>query len=510
MKRLARPWLFLCVYLIFFAHALFASGKKDAEERAPVNAEFVFCVTAPDVSDMPLQTQITGDTIARSLAGMLSRLDFRLRGEEEAAYYRDHALAKSRAEAAVSLDAKRRERDLLLYRGDPSWKYRKSLEVVNNAIARLEEDLANLDASAFRVEEKPAFMLSEKNRDGAFPPPPPPGEEYRFCSDAKLDAFLALSLSEYYGRIYLEIKMYTLYTRSYSFEDSVLFSSDDIDEAANEIGSRLAAAASQTLPAGVLVRASPPGAMTLIDGVVAGEELHTHLPGEAEISVWADNHIPALFQVDLMAGELAELFIDLTPLGMAAFETLVPASPGSRVYLGSLYVGEAPLTLRLPLNQFSYISVETPGGETGSLVYRDNALVRGDALFVRAGDGGQAAFNTAPPVSPDDKKVDKARRGFYGAYGAFWIILPVSLFVAGFAGNYISAHNYLVASGVTGDGYQNSYDSAMTASYISFGANAAWIASLGVTLFQVFRYLRVSGRDAEPIVKAPSVPEDEE
>jgi hypothetical protein len=44
---------------------------------------------------------------------------------------------------------------------------------------------------------------------------------------------------------------------------------------------------------------------------------------------------------------------------------------------------------------------------------------------------------------------------------------------------------------------------AGTYSALRMGSNIAWGAALGITLYQVFRYLYVSREDSTPIVKVP-------
>ena len=556
-KRVVRffPMIFLLA-LFLPGEGLFAFGRKEAPAEAePVNTEWVLCITDPDVSTLPVSRQISGTTVVRSLANTLSNLSFRFRGEEESAYYRDYAWAKSRSAAAKALAAKQSERDLLIYRGDPSWRYKKNLKAVDDAIAKLEDDLAGIDALAPAVEAKPVFTLTEGNVNGTYPAPPEPGGEYRFCTDQKADAFLTETLSEYHGRIYLKIRMYTLFTRSYSFEDSILFSSEDLNEAVDEISGRLAAAVSEALPSAILVHATPPDAMVLIDGALEGmreagqvpaeqtppeeissgqtppeqtqpkqisleqvpsgqvpaeqvpQEIHIRSPGTVEVAVRADNYNPVSFPVELKPGELADLYIELTPLSLTAFDIEVPGNPGSKVYMGGLYVGETPLTLELPKSQFAYISVETPDEDIGTAVFRDNSLVKGSSQFIRKGDAsGTALFSTKTPVNPEEKRVDRARRGFYGVYGAFWFILPASLITAGIAGTYIIANNLYAGTpgaDLQSDAYKRIYDNALTGRNVQIAAYSVMGAALGVTFFQIFRYLYVSGADATPIVKVP-------
>jgi len=282
----------------------------------------------------------------------------------------------------------------------------------------------------------------------------------------------------------------------------------------DEISGRLAAAVSGTLPAGVKVHASPSDALVIVDSNHAGRgemETITRSPGTADIVARADNYLPASASVDLNPGELAEVYLDLTPLSLSAFEVDVAGSgPGaapSHVFLGGLYVGDTPLSLQLPKNSFSYISVETPSGETGSVVYRDNEVVKGNAQYVRTDDnGGKAIINTVIPVSPEEKRVDKARRGFYAAYGTFWVILPISLLTAGVAGTYIAANNnYLVSSGVDplSGTFSKIHNNAVLSQYAQGAAYGVMGAALAVTFYEIFRYLFVSGGDATPIVKAP-------
>ena len=106
--------VFSLLILLFIHGGLSAFGKKETVENMPVNTEWTLCITAPDVSGLPVTRQITGDMAARNLARALKDLSFRQRGEEESAYYRDYAWVTSRATAAKALAAKRSERDLLV------------------------------------------------------------------------------------------------------------------------------------------------------------------------------------------------------------------------------------------------------------------------------------------------------------------------------------------------------------------------------------------------------------
>ena len=491
---------------------LFAFGNRESEEeQVPVNTVWTLCITDPDISALPAGRQIIGDAVVKTLAGALVNVDFRLLGDEESAYYRDYAWAKFRADAAKAVLAKRNERDLLIYRGEASWKHRKNLKAIDEALVQLEEERAKVDALAPLVEGKPAFALSAVSAGGTYPRPPDPGGEIKFCTDQKADAFIALDLLEYHGRIFLGLRMYTLYSRSYSYEEAVLFSTEELSGAMDEISGRLAAAVSGVIPSGILVHAVPEDAMIVINNSFAGRgetEMQSRAPGTVEVAVSADNYVPFSVSMDLNPDELTELSIGLAPIGSYGFEATVPGSPGSKVFMGSLYVGETPLTLQLPRTEPVYITVETPEGEIGSVAYKENNLVKGRAQFVRKDEGAvsSAAFGTRVPVSPDEKRADRGRRGFYGAYGVFWVVLPAAIITGGIAKTFITSNNYVMSSGVLDDNpesRQKVYNSAVLGRNIQIGSNIFWGAALGVTFFQIFRYLYLSGGDAMPIVRAP-------
>jgi len=505
---------FIVLFLFFaIAPSIFAFGRAEEAAQVPVNPEYTLLVTAFDVSGLPLARQLMGETVMRKLVNSLENINFRIRGEDEIAYHKYYAWENARATAARALQARRNERDLLLFRGEPSWRYRRNLRTIDEAIVLLEQQLEEVSARAPTVVERPVFRLSERNRGGVFPEPPAAGEEFSFAREQRVDAFLVGSLSEFHGRIYLETRVFTTHSRSFSYHYSVLFSSMDLIMVMDEIADNLVAALSGVRPSAVMVHATPPDAMILIDGTFVGRgemDMHTHFPGMVQVEVRAHNHAPAVFPLMLNPGELAEVFIDLTPLSLSAFEVVVPDSPGSLVYQGALFLGETPFTLELPMSQFAYITVETPDGEIGTVIYRQNEIIRGNARFVQnavgPGVGGMTIINTAFPVSPEERPVERARRNFYRAYGALWIILPASLITAGIAGTYIQANNHMVLNNLHADDPERRrriHENALRANNIRIGAFTVMGISLGVTFFQIFRYLRAASADVAPLVPAP-------
>jgi hypothetical protein len=478
----------------------FASGKKEAPPE-PLNKEWTLCISAFDVSGLSPSRQIFGEVLVREIIESLKNVERRFRSGAESEYYQNYAWSKSRSDAAKALGAKRNERDMLIFRGDPGWRYRKNLKTIEVQILQLEEKLREIEAAMPEVSGDPAFKLSDANRNGAPPSRPKEGEEYRFCASQKADALLTGEVSEFYGRIFVSLKMFTLHTRSYSWEDSIIFSSEDLEAAVDELSGRLMAAVSETLPAVIAVHAKPEDAMVLVNGTFAGlgeVPPEDRSPGKATVEVFAENRAQAKVDLELNAGEMTELFIDLPPLSLSAFSVTVPGSPGSAVYQGSLFRGYAPLTLELPQDEFAYISVEAPSGEIGSAVYLSDKVVRGSAEFVREGrNGGEEnmAFTTRMFPSPEEKRVERARRAFYTSYGIFWFALPAALLTSAISRSYIDAYNYR--------GNPAIYDRARTGYYATIAGYATMGVSLAGTFLFIFRYLYYSGSDAAPLARFP-------
>jgi hypothetical protein len=456
-------------------------GKTETpEEGPPLNAEWVFCITAFDVSALPTAQRIVGDVLVRSLATSLETVDHRIRVSQEFSYYEDVAWSASRSDAGKKLAAKRAERDLLLFRGNAEWKYRRELKTVDEAIVTLEEELKKAEALEPHITERPAFRFTEGNIAGNFPAPPAAGGEYRFCTAQRADAFLAGVVTEFRGRIYLSLRMYVLYTRGYEYQDSIIFSSEDINGAVEELTGRLVAAVSGTPPAVVSIKAQPDNAVILLKESFAGRGetgIIEHPPGPVEVEVFAEDHETVSLPLELYSGELAELYINLEPLSMAAFDVRVPEYPGASVYRGALYLGEAPLILNVPRDRYEYVQVETPGGETASIVFR----------------GADEGVDLRPlrPYDPEEKRTNRARRRFYGAYGRLWIILPAAFVLYGMSASQSDAYELNPTA--------EQYDNARRYRYVSIGTIIAAGVIAAESIFRIIWYVHTSGEDAVSI-----------
>jgi hypothetical protein len=474
--------LVLAVFVLF-PYGAFGKGKAESAARPePINTEWVFCVTALDVSALPPSRRIIGEVLQAKLVDSLKAVDYRLRIFPEYTFYEGSAWSKARLEAGKKLAAKREQRDLLLYKGASKWSYRRDLETINKEILQLEADFKKAEALIPEIGTKPVFKLTGENQQGVFPAAPGPGKEKRFCKSQNSDAFLSGKVSEFHGRLYVALRLYALYTDSYVYEDSDIFSPDDLNMAAEQIAGRLTAVIAGTEPAAIQVTAAPENAMVLINNSYAGRgktEILERSPGHAEVSVYAENHSPQTLSVELAAGELAELSMQLTPLAESIFNVELPRGSAGSLYRGSLYLGEVPQTVKLSPNQYEYFRVNTPDGKVAQTI-----------VF----GGIQTGVVSMRPMTPkEEKATDIARRKFYDAYGRFWLILPAAYVLQGLSNTMANTYN-LTAN-------PELYDKAMTFYYVSIGA---MVAAGGLLLESFIReavYLIVATRHEPRLAK---------
>ncbi|MDR2797575.1 MAG: hypothetical protein LBB80_04465 [Treponema sp.] len=461
-------------------------GKTDAGEPLPTqNKEWVLSVTALDVSSLPHSQQLLGEVMTRNLVEALKKVDHRIRPSEEYLYYTHYAWSKSQAAAAKTLVVKRDERDKLLFGGDPPWKYRKTLKALEKDIQKLEEALGKAEVEVPLIAERPVFKLSDDALKGTFPPSPKPGGEYRFCVNQKADAFLAGTIATFHGRLYISLKLYTLYTSSFQYEDSSIFSSEDMVQAVDELANRLVAVVSEAPPASLLVHTKPEEAILWVDGSFAGRgEVgpREYPPGSIDIESFADNYKPLSMSLDLTEGELAELYINLQPLSQRSLTITVPGE--AKVYQGALYRGETPLPVDIPV-ALEHFQIETTEGKVASVIIQGG----------EQSEISQASLTLKPKPnhSAEEQRVEKSRRRLYGAYGRFWIALPVAFVINGIATAHINAYNRT--------GNPDLYDGALTRYYISIGTSIAAGVALAETFYRIFRYIRTGGEDAAFLVK---------
>jgi hypothetical protein len=471
--------------LACFVPAVYAGVKAEEVVADPLGKQWTLCVTSFDVSALPVSRRIVGEVLAVNLVNYLNKISYRIRVSPEYAYYESTAHLKARQEAGKKIAQKRNQRDELLFKGSAEWRYRKDLNAIDKELVKLEEEYAEAESKIPVIEKKPDFHLTAENLGGVFPQPPQPGREYQFCTGQKADGLLTGQISEYHGRIYMVLRVYALFARSMIYEDGVLFSSEDISTAMQDVGSRLVMALEGTPRAAIAVTANPEGSLISFNQAFAGRgrvETTERAPGPVEVQVTAPDHVTTTVTVDLLAEEIAELQINLNPLGSSLILVDVPDYPETAVYQGSLFIGRTPLELKLMTNQAEHISVETPEGNIGSVV-------------IPPGERQEAVLYLPVMPPPKDGRVEKSRRSFYGAWGRFWIALPLAWMTTGVASTVIGAYGNNVFR------TEAQYNEAQAYYWTAMGVTALAGGFAVESIIRAFIYLYTSTKDETKAVK---------
>ncbi|MDR1867035.1 MAG: PEGA domain-containing protein [Treponema sp.] len=398
---------------------VFSQGNAEETEETILNPEWVLCVTACEYSSLPLAQQYLGSLYIRSIVYNLGKVQHRARSSAEREYYTVAARNSARTVAARELAAKRLERDQLFFRGNSQQAYKKALKTLDKTIETLEQTVLNIETAPLTVEPRPQIRLATVNEQQHYPPPPRPGFEGSVCVANGADALLSLSLSPFHGRIVATIKLWTIASAAYTYEDSILFSLEDSTEALEELITPFIAAVSAEAPATLNVHTTPADTLVSVNGVLVRDiKNEKFMPGTAEISVSADGYETNTTVVELKSEELTELFVDLRPFGNRSL--IVDAQQPSRVYRGSEYLGDTPLHVTIPADQTEYLRLESMDGRTAS------AIIEGGAPLSNA-----TALKPFLNYTSPQAELEKKRRQFYNAFGRFWLTLPIAILATG-------------------------------------------------------------------------------
>jgi len=484
---------FTLFFSLLLGAQLFASGKVEETEVKAQNDEWVLCVTDFDVSSVPEEKLSIAGVITRKFVEKLNVISYRTRVSPEYAYYEGYAWSQARTSAARALSAKNNERSMLVYRGDPAWLYRQNLARIDGEIEKLTAALEDIERQTPIINEQPSFRLTAGNLDFSFPAAPVIGAENKFCIDQKADAFLSGSIVDFHGRYFVSIKLFTVYAQSFVYEDSIIFSTEDLENALEEISRRLIIVLSGNEPAAIAVRTEPEEAVVLINRTFINERETFPLeypPGKITITASAPDHESLVMETELFAGELAQVDIFLSPLEYG--NVYIPGTlSGDSVYNGALYVGETPLTLRLPLNMMEYIELETHDNQRGTIVF--NTPDSAGASYPLS-----LLFNTEFPQ--EKGRVDRARRWYYWAWGGTWItgIAAWITYQTYVSANSSIRYNY-AQTGFYNQDFLN-YNTAMY--YVSMGTLITAGLAIAHEIFQIGRYVYISGKSSPTIARS--------
>ena len=479
---------FLIFIFLVLTLPLFAKGQVEETQIKTQNDEWILCITNFDASSLSAEKTNISNVVTRELVNRLKSINYHSRISPEYAYYEEYAWSRARSTAAKNISAKMEERSRLIYQGEPNWRYYQNIKKIDTDIIKLKKDIEEIDNNPPLINKEPVFKLFFGNLDLVFPTAPQKGGETRFCVAQKADAFLTGQITDFYGRYSLTLKLYTIYTKSYIWEEIFIFSYNDINATINEITRKLMIILSGNNPSAVAVKTEPETALVLINQTFAGRgetKVTEYSPGKITVTVSAPDHESMVMETELVSGELAQINIKLNPI--IYVDTDVSSNLHGHIYHGALYVGESPFTLRLPANNFEYIAIESASGKKGSAVFK-------------TGDSVEYNHTISLKMRQPNKKgaVDKERRAYYWGWGGQWI--------TGIAA-WLGYYSFMGANNAAAYGKYNGFDvkrdfinSNENLYYFTMGA----VIGFGVTsvygIIRMIRYIYISGKDSTPIV----------
>jgi hypothetical protein len=481
----------ILVSILFFSlsSVLFALGITEETEEEIQRDKWLLCIANFDASSLPENKKNVADTVMRKLVESIDTINYRTRVSPEYAYYEAAAWARARTNTAKALEAKQNERSLALFRGEAEWRYRRNIERIDTEIKRLRLLFEEADNDMPFVDNEPLFDLTANSREFKFPNAPKAGNEYKFCIDQKSDAVLTGSIVDFHERYIVSWKLYTIYTRSFIREDSIIFSHNDLENAMEEITRRLVIVLSGNEPAVLTVNAEPEDTLVLINrsfagrGGISGLE---YMPGTIKVTASAPDYESLTFDAELFSGEYTDIDIKLRPVEYGDVE--VSGLSFGNIYHGALFVGEAPLTLRLPVNQMDYIELLSPDDSRGTIVFQTPAESEYyNSVLLRT------------KIPSEKGQLDKARRMFYWSWGGTWL--------AGIAAwityqTFVGSNNAITYDyNQTGAYNENFYNRNMRMYNISISAMITLGVAAAFDLFLMGRYIYIANRGSTPILK---------
>ena len=476
----------VCIILLFFIliTPLSASGKKDNTIVKTQNDEWILCVTRFNTSSLPLDKAVIVSVISREIVQRLKTISYRTRISPEYAYYEEFAWSRARTAAAKAIASKMDERSAEVFKGDPGWRYRRTIAKIDDDLIKLRGNLTEIENSAPLINKQPVFKLTGANLNLSFPAVPAKGGENKFCADQRSDAFLSGTIIDFYGRFLLSLKLYTLYTQSYVWEDSIIFSQENIDDAVNEIIQKLSIVLSGNEPAFLTINAEPDETLILINRSFAGRGSVDKLempPSAVTITASAPDHESVTLKTVLSADEITEININLNPIKYVDVE--IAEEVKGRVYHGALYVGAAPLTLRLPVYSLEYFEMETANSHRGSIVFETPDPSDNTRSF---------SIRTRLPLQSG--RVDKDRRIYYWTWAGIWFS-GITYWIANHT--YNDARSVYLAGQIRNPDF---YNDIKVMQYVRIGALSSLGAIGAYSVYRFIRYIYTANRGSTPLV----------
>lgn len=478
--------LFLLVF-VFSLNPLYGLGKSEKPKQtgSVETSKVVVYICDVDTSQMPEDQKIAGLRIRSMWVQTVNKINERKRSPGELARYKEKLWQEQKDSAAKALADARTNRDMLLFKGYSQQTYKIEYAKMTAILSDLEHKYATILKQPPELMETAQLVLHKDNASGSFALGPKPEERQQFCKDRGVDFLLISSLHELFGRWILTYTMYRAVDNIDMYSNTIAFSPEELETILPHIVSSLYEGFSGSPGGALQVSAEPSSANIVLDDVFMGKGTTPVVegpPGKVSVSISQPGYYPLNFSMDRTPNELHTARVTLTPIAKQAFDVVSSVSETYKVYIDGLYQGTTPLTIELPQGNYTMVIVNESGDhETQSvplILQTKEGVVHVSDQLLR---------------SQNEKPVEGARRKFYGAFGRFWIALPVAYMLNGVANTYINALYY-----------SENQDLVEPATKWYYSAQAAWVIT-GVFLIEsVYRlgsYLYTANRESSPVLK---------
>ncbi|MCA1950055.1 MAG: PEGA domain-containing protein [Treponema sp.] len=473
--------------LLFPLHSV--SGLGSAEQIKPEpqaeKQNAVIYVCDIDVSQLPSEQKIAGRRLRNEFLHILGQIQRRKRSSEEILLYRDSLWEELKARAAKSLTEARNSRDTLFFKGYSENTYKKELIKIEASIRDLEKNYTAVQNNPPNIAERVQLSLHKDMADGNFKNAPAAEERKKFCTEQGIDFLLVSSLRELYSRWILTYSLYRAVDDTVIYTDTFAFSPEEL----GSILSLLASSLYETLsgePAGAIqIIAKPENSEIAINEKIMGKGNTSVIEGPPEVlsvQITHPAYFPAEFTIARRSNELSIGSIALTPMAQHALRLEMQNKENLSLYVNGLYRGNTPLDISLPAGNY-VLQIVKNEGETEIQ----------SKPFVLESKDGLVSLSENDVQSRGKQTVEQARKGFYGAFGRFWLALPAAFLLSGITDTYINAYNL--------SGNRDLINPATTFYYSSQGA---WVVTgifLIESLFRLGFYVYSASNGASTVIE---------
>ena len=498
-SRYKPPIVFICIALIILMPLsdLFALGSRETVELEPKVEKdtSVVYICAVDTSLLPQEQQIAGHRIVHSILQLVNQTPERTRTTMESALYRDSLWREQKQSTGKALADAWGERDSLLFKGYSRQKYESELQRVQKSIRTLQEKQQYLADNPPLVASTAKLVLHKDNQNGTFAAIPADGDKNRFCGERRVDLLLSSSLKSFYNRWLFSYEVYRSVDDLILFSDSIVFSPEELDTIFDQVASSLYQVLSGSPTGAAKITTDPVSASIFVNNSFQGRGQTPVLegpPGTLTVEITDSAFYPVEFSLEREAQSLSTATIALEPIARSALQIIGPKDKQLRLYINGLYSGTTPLNITLP-NRVNQTKDSLKSLYSLRILAEDGSDSETQPLpLIISSQPGTITISEEMIVPKPAHPVEQARKQFYGAFGRFWLALPVAFILNGVADTYSDSYTHSENSDLL--------SRARTSYYSAQGASVLSGLFLLESLYRLGSYVYIANTSSSPVI----------